>query len=49
MDDPLNRRMIVGLLALLPMLLLVYFSQTYRAPATAAQSAEAAELAAQKK
>lgn len=46
MDDVLNRRMIVALLALLPIMLLVYFSQTMASPVGPADAADAAELAA---
>jgi hypothetical protein len=49
MDDPLNRRMIVALLALLPLLLLLLAGRNFNPPHAAASeptSAQAAEIAA---
>ena len=46
MDDPLNRKMIVALLALLPMLLFALACQTFHPPVSTPQSRQAAELAA---
>jgi hypothetical protein len=46
MDDPLNRRMIVALLALLPIVLFAALCQTFSPPPSQAEAARAAELAA---
>ncbi|MFO1255683.1 MAG: cell wall hydrolase [Sphingomonadaceae bacterium] len=46
MDDPLNRRMIVALLALLPIVLFALACQSLSPPPGQAQAAQAAELAA---
>lgn len=48
MDDPLNRRMIVGLLALVPLLLVLLAGRYFHPPvrSTPAEAAQAAEIAA---
>lgn len=46
MDDPLNRRMIVALLALLPIVLFAIACQSFQPRAATAETTQAAELAA---
>ena len=46
MEDPLNRRMIVALLALLPIVLFAWICQSFVPPPSKAEAALAAELAA---